>query len=159
MSHTFSIICIKLSNCFPSPCTRLSLARTTTEAPFPCQIFRVLCPQPYGILIQGIPICFHNNCLARQTVGCDLRSYSTYCGCSEASSCSIVISVYMGCFSPTCIKYLSSGLVRVQQNYRSTNQASSLCLSFPLAMQSQLGIQLTNDFTDMLLSPLDFSSS
>ncbi len=40
MSHTFSVVCIKLSNCFPSPCTRLSLARTTTEAPFPCQIFR-----------------------------------------------------------------------------------------------------------------------
>ncbi|EFG13939.1 hypothetical protein CW3_2432 [Bacteroides xylanisolvens SD CC 1b] len=46
----------------------------------------------------------------------------------------------MGCFSPTLIKYLSSGLTRVPQNYRSTNQASSSCLSFPLAMQSQLGI-------------------
>ena len=27
--------------------------------------------------------------------------------------------------------------VHVQQNYRSTNQASSLCLSFPLAMRSE----------------------
>nr|DAV64255.1 MAG TPA: hypothetical protein [Caudoviricetes sp.] len=45
------------------------------------------------------------------------------------------------------------------QNYRSTNQASSLCLSFPLAIQSQRGNWLTNDFTDMLLSPLGFPSS
>ena len=39
MSLTFSVICIKIISCFPSPCTRLSPAQTTTEAPLPCRIF------------------------------------------------------------------------------------------------------------------------
>ena len=39
MSLTFSVICIKIISCFPSPCTGLSPAQTTTEAPLPCRIF------------------------------------------------------------------------------------------------------------------------
>lgn len=36
----FPLIYIKIINCFPSPCTRLSPARTTMEAPLPYRIFK-----------------------------------------------------------------------------------------------------------------------
>ena len=57
MSLTLSVVCIKITNCFPSPCTRLSLAQTTTEAPLPCRVFRVF---THSLLV--ITNCFPSPC-------------------------------------------------------------------------------------------------
>lgn len=61
MSLTLSVVCIKITNCFPSPCTRLSLARTTTEAPLPCRVFRVFAHSLSASRFRQSPVSTHSN--------------------------------------------------------------------------------------------------
>lgn len=61
MSLTLSVVCIKITNCFPSPCTRLSLARTTTEAPLPCRVFRAFAHSLSASRFRQSPVSTHSN--------------------------------------------------------------------------------------------------
>lgn len=61
MSPTLSVVCIKITNCFPSPCTRLSLARTTTEAPLPCRVFRAFAHSLSASRFRQSPVSTHSN--------------------------------------------------------------------------------------------------
>ena len=86
MSLTFSVICIKIISCFPSPCTRLSPAQTTTEAPLPCRIFIGL----YLIALRrsdlGNPRLRYNN-MAMIDCRIWLPPVTAYCGCAVICSC------------------------------------------------------------------------
>ena len=84
MSPTFSFTCIKNISCLPSPCTRLSLARTTTEAPLPCRIFISLrlIATPVAFRFRQSP--FRCAITQReQIVGYDLP-FTTYCSCVDS---------------------------------------------------------------------------
>ena len=70
-----------LISCRPSPCAKLSLARTTTAAPLPCRIFR-----PYGHSLLrrsglGNPRLGLLD-MACCDVGVGFSSFSAYCGWS-----------------------------------------------------------------------------
>ena len=86
MSLTFSVICIKIISCFPSPCTGLSPAQTTTEAPLPCRIFIGL----YLIALRrsdlGNPRLRYNN-MAMIDYRIWLPPVTAYCGCAVICSC------------------------------------------------------------------------
>ena len=82
----FPYICIKIISCFPSPCTGLSPAQTTTEAPLPCRIFIGL----YLIALRrsdlGNPRLRYNN-MAMIDCRIWLPPVTAYCGCAVICSC------------------------------------------------------------------------
>ena len=76
---------LKLPSCFPLPCTWLSHAQTTTEAPLPCGVFRAFAQSLSASPCRQSPFSSLSN-LAWQIVGCDVHHYPFYDGYVSVNS-------------------------------------------------------------------------
>lgn len=125
--------------CRPSPCTRLSLARTTTEVPLPYRIFKSFL---YSCLFQRSDLGNPQLVLliTISTTYCRMRLsfLSAYCGCVIVGSLCSALTHKIGrvLWNNVCIIVFRCCKIWYHWTIVQPIKASSLCMSFRLAPQS-----------------------